>query len=526
MSRKVTLFWLIACLVVSLTAAAQDDKKEGGKTEPERRAPSLGIDPAAVTAKASDLAANQKEPVEEASTSTEDWNFGFHGYFYAPLRLGIVSDDEARGGGTTLLSPPPIPEKYTDWKYLHSIQGPWAELKFSYGNSRATANVIIAAWNITSGGYRELMSQLGINQAFVTLTFPRVFGSRGGLLWNVGVFQNRYGSAGRYDAGKYGTYLFGETHVAGETLTAYYDVTDDWTAQLEHGIGVKIRATPPFQNIDKTPAYLPYSGPVDQGTNLVHHLHAGMAYRDVARLTGHYLTSWTDDADKIKQELDGRITVLGGEFKWTGGIYGDGFIGYGRTNLTNVNRLSDAIELLHSQFGWEFRDNYFPGQNNGTNSIDTIAFQYTYSLATLLWYPNKFWGQGPDLTATIFGMFNNISTRGYYTVSSTSGPALPDEKRVDDNQRLKFGGELTYIPIEWFAVAARYDLVQPDLDDSKQSFHVLSPKLIFRTGFLAHEQVIVQYSRYINGDKVVAEDPWDNKKSAENVFTIAGLMWW
>ena len=34
----------------------------------------------------------------------------------------------------------------------------------------------------------------------------------------VGGFTNRYGAAGRYDAGKYETYLFGRTHVAGATV--------------------------------------------------------------------------------------------------------------------------------------------------------------------------------------------------------------------------------------------------------------------------------------------------------------------
>lgn len=44
------------------------------------------------------------------------------------------------------------------------------------------------------------------------------------------------GAAGRYDAGKYDTYLFGRTHVAGETLTGFYHFNDTLTLTLEHGI--------------------------------------------------------------------------------------------------------------------------------------------------------------------------------------------------------------------------------------------------------------------------------------------------
>ncbi len=46
-----------------------------------------------------------------------------------------------------------------------------------------------------------------------------MFGEYGGLVWNVGTFQNRYGTAGKYDGGMYETYLFGRTHQTGETLT-------------------------------------------------------------------------------------------------------------------------------------------------------------------------------------------------------------------------------------------------------------------------------------------------------------------
>ncbi len=474
----------------------------------------MGIAPG--TASTGDLLVTEPPPPLATSDSVEDWDFGFHGFLRAPLRLGIGSDEEvAEGveGGDKLHSPPRIPDgTYTDWQYTNNLPGPWAELRFSYGNSRVTANVLVAAYNLTDSGYRNLQSQLGINEAFLTLDFPEVFGPRGGLVWNVGAFQNRYGAAGRYDAGKYETYIFGRTHVAGETLTGYYDLTDDLTLQLEHGFGVKLEVPPLIQGLpDPLPPYLPYPGPEQQGTTLVHHAHAGLAYDEKLQVVGHYLTTWTDDA-RLADEVDGRITVVGGEVKLTGEIYGDGFFGYSYLESEDVFRIAESIEVLHSFAGWNLRDNFFGSTSTGTGNIHTLAFQYTYSLATLLWHPKKFWGQGPDVLLTLFGMYNIVSS--------------DDEDFSDPTKKLKLGGEATYTMLSWLAASMRYDLVQPDMDDNTMSFHVLSPKLIVRTAFVSHEQVVLQYSRYINGDHVRTAWPHVGLPPDKDVFMIAAIMWW
>ena len=108
---------------------------------------------------------------------------------------------------------------YIDWRYTNSLVGPWTELNFHYGNDRVKATVQIASYNMTDPGYRRLESNLGINQAFLTMSWPELGGREDmHLVATVGGFTNRYGAAGRYDGGKYETYLFGRTHVAGATL--------------------------------------------------------------------------------------------------------------------------------------------------------------------------------------------------------------------------------------------------------------------------------------------------------------------
>lgn len=498
----------------ALAASADDSAGDDAGDSAPAAAPSLGIRPG--TSETGSLILVEPPPPLTASTSAEEWNFAFHGFLRAPMRLGIGSDEEvAEGveGGDKLHAPPRIPDgTYTDWQYTGNLASPWAELRFSYGNSRVTAHVLIGAWNISDAGYRNLQAQLGINEAFLTLDFPRALGSRGGLVWNVGAFQNRYGGAGKYDAGKYETYIFGRTHVAGETLTGYYSLTDELVLQLEHGVGVKLEPPPLVSGLpDPMPPYLPYPGPEQQGTTLVHHAHAGLSVSDALQFAGHYLTTWTDDA-RLASELDGRITVLGGEVRLDAGFYGIGFLGYSHLQAEDVMRIAESLEVLHSNGGWNLRDNYFGHTATGTGTVDTIALQYTYSLATLLWHPEKFWGQGPDVLLSVFGMYNMVNS--------------DDEEFNDPEQKLKMGGEVTYTMLSWLAASARYDLVQPDLDDNTLSFQALSPRLIVRTAFVSHEQVVLQYTRYFYGDNVRTAWPHVGLPPDRDVFQIAAIMWW
>jgi hypothetical protein len=141
--------------------------------------------------------------------------------------------------GTQWHSPTRVPGyNYQDWNFTNTVHGPWTQLNFSYGNSRAMATVIVNSYAVQDGGYRNLQAQQGIDQAFLTLNFPDALGDFGTLTWNVGTFQNRYGTMGKYDGGMYETYIIGRTHVTGETLTANLtnlDSAGNWQLTLEHG---------------------------------------------------------------------------------------------------------------------------------------------------------------------------------------------------------------------------------------------------------------------------------------------------
>jgi hypothetical protein len=519
--RLTVLFAVLGSFVTNPARAEPpaEPEKESEGAATARKSSGLGLAPGTLSTGNLIIGPNQATAVTQTSDA---WEFKFKGYVRAPFRLGFgkgkgdtFADDVDHG--MKLHSPPQVPDAtYTDWRYTNNLGSPWAELHFAYGNDRASAHVLLGAYNFTDAGYRDLQAQLGINQAFVTLDFPRLFGKYGGVVMNVGAFANAYGAAGRYDAGRYDTYLIGRTHVAGETLTAFFDLSSDFRLTLEHGIGAKLAATPYGFLAEPQPPYLPYPGPVKQGTTLVHHAHLGLTFREKATLTGHYMTTWTDDA-QAAGEKDGRISVYGVDLKFLAGIYGDGYFGFSHVESHEVLRLGQGLELLHSYSGWSMRDNYFKGSNTGNGTIDSILFQYTYSLATLLRHPEPFWGQGPDVVLGLYG-----------TMSWVKNNEL-DEMGVRlliPKSKVKVGADVTYTMLSWLGASVRFDSVQPDMKDNTQSFAVISPKLIIRTEFVTHEQVVLSYSGYFNKKNVSPAWPNASFPADEHVVAVIGSMWW
>jgi hypothetical protein len=70
------------------------------------------------------------------------------------------------------------------------------------------------------------------------------------------------------------------------------------------------------------------------------------------------------------------------------------------------------------------------------------------------------------------------------------------------------------------------------MDKSAQNFSVFSPRMIFRTAFVTHEQILVQYSRYFTGSQVFSQFPYNVQPGAaqfggvdHNAFQVAAIIW-
>jgi hypothetical protein len=471
-------------------------------------------------------------PSGPAQAPGDEWKFFTHGYFRAPLRVGIghrpscttpmpgmqINGVPCASGGqsTTNLHSPFVPDdQYLDWRYDRQWEQDWTEVFLNYGNSHVVGTVGFQAYNFSDAGFNDTNAQLGIAQGFVTIT-PDLGLSNLRVKWKVGSFWDKYGQAGEYDAGPYDTYLFGRTHQIGEALSAEID-TGDFTWKVSHGIGAKLEQV--------AAGTAPAAGA--PGFTLLNHLHAGVAYKKIVDANLHYLVSWAQDARVTPTEPDGKISVVGGEVRLTGGLAGTLYGGYSHVAATDAPAVGPAIEAIHSlgggghQTGNGLMENYLgpcakcAPADVGTGSIDTVEIAYNYSFGLLyrkLQDPRaNFWGDGMDLTLGVFGMYSAVSSK---------------DPGFDGVKKLKYGGDLVFRALSWLGFGVRADIVQPTSKDASEAFWVVSPKIIFKTAFVTHEEITAQYSHYTDKSGVTPQAPNNGYPPDEDVFGIKATMWW
>ena len=131
-------------------------------------------------------------------------------------------------------------------------------------------------------------------------------------------------------------------------------------------------------------------------------------------------------------------------------------------------------------------------------------------------YRTEFWGEGPDLHVSLFGIYGHVNS---------------SVEEFDDKYMLKYGTELTYSPFQYMALSGRFDHVMPDFDNDSRSFGVFSPKVIFRSDWNTREALTLQYATYFLGSDVRVEG--DNRltnnpsgKPDRHMVAIYGSMWW
>jgi hypothetical protein len=463
----------------------------------------------------------------------DSWKFEYHGYIRAPMRVGVGKRDKpGTGQSTTTLHSPIIPDdQYLGWQSTPHNKTDWAELFLSLGNSWAKGTVSIQGYNFAEAAYSNPTTQLGIADGYVDLT-PDLGYENVRLAWRAGAFSNKYGSAGKYDAGEYDTYMFGRIHNAGEALHIDYDIDQQNSLWIEHGIGAKKPDPDQYNNARFT---------------LLHHAHLGYKHNESIQISAHYLNSWTQEEERsadpgvpigptgaslpyqqprnratsITNVPDGKMWVAGVDARFDLGAYGYFYGAYSHVGLSNAVTVSRAIDVIHASGGGEFGlgvvDNYLGPScvdadvgavhgrqfypyavdaagnsvfdptracSLGNGSVDTLLAQYEFSLTDFLQQSSggqKFWGDGQDLYLKLYGMYNKVKS---------------DYAANDGIHKLKFGVDLAYPALPWLTAAVRFDRLQPNSRVPEQSFAILSPRLVFKSKWNTHEAITLQYSHY------------------------------
>jgi hypothetical protein len=458
----------------------------------------------------------------------------------------------APGQSRTTFHTPYIPDdQYLSWTFDRQWEQAWAEIFLSFGNDKVVGTVGIQGYDFTDVsllGNQPAPAQFGIGQGWLTVTpdLP-VDGLR--LNWKVGAFWEKFGMAGKYDGGHYDTYMFGRTHQMGEALALQYDV-GDVTLKVEHGFGAHVEMTPAgipigasqlSLNYVNTPAANQYPPGASPGFTLLDHVHAGLSYKKWLDINAHYLVAWSqDDREQGTQDIapagagsqidqstrpDGSLSVYGVEARLLGGVFGELYAGYSHIDAHNVTSVGPAIEVLHSSGGGGHNaangiyENFFNSVGNGDGKIESVQVAYDFSFGYLfrkLAHPNAaFWGDGIDVKLSLFGMWSLVHGTDDTSINLLSGLT------TNNTAKLKYGADLVANLLPWFGLGVRGDYIQPDSHDVHESFGVVSPKLIFRTKFITHEEITMQYSHYWTGSDTYPQQ-WLAVVGAKNIASPVG----
>jgi hypothetical protein len=498
----------------------------------------------------------------QAVADESAWKFDYHGYLRAPMKIGIgkrlpedtngyqVVDSNGDPYETTIHEATIPDGQYLSFQSTSHNMNSWGEAFFSFGNNWAQGVLGIGAYSFTEAGFSDPDSQWGISQGYVLLT-PDL-GYENVRLWaKAGAIVDKYGQAGRWDAGEYDTYMFGRTHVMGETIHVDYDITPAWTLYFEQGFGTHKPDPNWYSNARYT---------------LLHHEHVGLKQGRDLEIAAHYLmswsqeeyrnqVSWTDQFQTAGVSADdgaprnglppGHLWVAGIEARAELGPFGYIYGAYSHVGADYALTVSRAIEVLHSSGGGEFDlgipSNYLdsprchsvpntppaftttPPENwqsldtdacsDGNGSLNALQLHYEFSLTNFnqqISGGQRFWGRGFDVVAKLYGMAIFAKSDALDTTAAPQTGGISGLRTAAANGELgsysvtkaKFGADVTIQALPWLSPGLRFDRVMPNSHIGEQSFAILSPRVQFKSQWITHERITLGYSRYIYDQRV------------------------
>lgn len=501
--------------------ASKDELSPAGYIPGYRRYTGLGLSP--YTPRVGGLPGGVT-PGYGAPMPDHDWSFKWSGYMSASLQLSVDHRPiPARGQNeTTYHVPPTTIDEYASFVGTATVPGNWVGMNFTYGKEAVSATVSIDTWNPTRPTtYYQIGSQYFINNMFLTFRPPPLGDLR--LRFLVGYFSGSYGNLGQYGNGIYTGVMTGSPRGVGETTIAEYDLGESVTAVVEHGImGARDGKVPD----DIVPlSETRYANPVWPAA-WVHHAHAGVILdgEPQIQLQAHYLTNWSqDDSTEFDRDniqtwaidesdvKDGRITVLGFDARMNSGTFG-----YLAAAVSHV-RGDHAYPLrgltTYGGEGEHLTERWWGVDTVGTGTLLVFGINYQVSLGKIVAYPTPFGGDGPDI----------VINTGLHVVKVGS-----EYEPFDGRVRHKYGADVLYTFLQYMGAGVRFDRVVPNSRDSEETFHVLAPRLVFKTDWTSHEALQLIYAKWFYGPRTRNEGTGERtpERLDDELYALNFNMWW
>lgn len=457
-----------------------------------------------------------------APAKDDEWEFKFQGYASAALRLSTNDRESPTGdqSGLTLHTDPRIVDFYGGFQGANATPGSWIDLHFQYGNKTVQSHVTVTTWKPTrAAAYTDVRSQQWIDQAYLVFDLP--VSSSVAFNWTVGAFRNQYGGLGQYGAGQYNTVMIGQAEGVGENVYVEITPSTKYAIYLEHGFMGKFGKPPK----DSGPSPFDNAQHPSEPSSWVHHAHVGLETRGaVPFLFGlHYLTNWSqDERDQLDNPAtyftderfrpDGRINVVGADARMINNHLGNAAIAVAHADARDAELL-EGLGFFGAVSGEQLVKRFIGQIGGGNGNMWVVGGEYNFSLGKYLHHPEPFWGEGPDLIASVF---------------SNAAFIKSEDPNQDGQTMFKAGGELTYKFASWVGVSGRYDHVIPNSKDREETFDVISPKLLFKSNWITHEQVTLSYTRWFYGENTHAEFPYELPRDEldNQMFALHFGMWW
>jgi hypothetical protein len=493
---------------VSIPALAQEPDDDAASDEA----------PAAKDTKAPDTKAAEKTPtpdeppppppssVEAKPAEPEGWHTEIHGYFRAPMALGLSSrpgPDNLKGPSSTQISYGPnrtVDASYYSFAYTRLQEQDWAELFIHEKKKHVDAVVGWMGYWYQTVGFRNPDASWVPGMAYLTLDTDFDAGAvKPNVALTMGAWWPKFGYFEKYD-----TYTLGRFRQMGEQVELSVPFNPDLSAVFTEGFGTGRDGSFNYQ------APPQYGGIV--GLDLLTWENVRLTYKKNVDASLHFNTERTADPNLTQQTTPGKtfsdaklahVTVLGAEANLRAPVAGHLWISPSIINVRNGWALANGgTEVMHGLGGVGLATNYLgwtntPPSSTGSGSMTNLGFMYENSISNIC---GEEIGRVPDLAFSVFGLFTKSK------LDLPVGSTFPQ----DSFKQVKYGVDATVQTLDWLSFMLRYDLVNLDMDHGGYIFSGITARAAVSSHFLSSERIYLQYTRYKYGDNMTLAGTWTN----------------